>query len=82
MKSEEKEIFIEGIDYHEIVECIAGALDAKDPYTAGHSQRVSDMARTIAEMMGFKKDDIIVVCLSGRGDKDLDNIIKYQPVDV
>lgn len=58
MKSEEKEIFIEGIDYHEIVECIAGALDAKDPYTAGHSQRVSDMARTIAEMMGFKKDDI------------------------
>lgn len=56
--NEEKEIFIAGIDYHEIVECIAGALDAKDPYTAGHSQRVSDMARTIAELMGFKKDDV------------------------
>ncbi|WP_331657824.1 hypothetical protein [Lacrimispora sp.] len=33
-----------GIDYHEIIECIVSALDAKDPYTAGHSQRVSDMA--------------------------------------
>ena len=27
------------IDYHEIMECITCALDAKDPYTAGHSQR-------------------------------------------
>ena len=28
---------------HEIIECITGALDAKDTYTAGHSQRVSEM---------------------------------------
>ncbi|KAF5064938.1 hypothetical protein DSECCO2_279040 [anaerobic digester metagenome] len=27
-----------GIDYHEIIECITSALDAKDAYTAGHSQ--------------------------------------------
>lgn len=26
----------------------------------------------------YKKDDIIVICLSGRGDKDLDNIINYN----
>ena len=26
----------------------------------------------------YKKDDIIVICLSGRGDKDLDNIMNYQ----
>ncbi|MBQ2909228.1 MAG: tryptophan synthase subunit beta [Bacilli bacterium] len=26
----------------------------------------------------YKKDDIIVICLSGRGDKDLDNILNYQ----
>lgn len=25
------------IDYHEIIECITEALDAKDQYTAGHS---------------------------------------------
>ncbi|UIR55177.1 tryptophan synthase subunit beta [Sphingobacterium sp. SRCM116780] len=29
------------------------------------------------EKMQFKKDDTIVVCLSGRGDKDLDNYMKY-----
>ncbi len=47
-----------GIDYHEIIECIACALDAKDPYTAGHSQRVSDMAQTIARLMGFRDTDV------------------------
>lgn len=46
------------IDYHEIIECIACALDAKDPYTAGHSLRVSDMAKTIAQMMGFREADV------------------------
>ena len=33
--------------YHEIVECITSALDARDPYTAGHSERVSDLAQMI-----------------------------------
>lgn len=31
------------LEYHEIIECIMAALDAKIPYTAGHSKRVSDM---------------------------------------
>lgn len=44
------------IDYHEIIECITGALDAKDPYTAGHSQRVSDMALKIGRLMGLSDD--------------------------
>lgn len=46
------------IDYHEIIECITCALDAKDPYTAGHSQRVSDMALRVSTLMGFKQSDI------------------------
>jgi tryptophan synthase beta chain len=29
------------------------------------------------EKMTFKKDDDIILCLSGRGDKDLDNYMKY-----
>lgn len=29
------------------------------------------------EKMRFQKDDHIIVCLSGRGDKDLDNYMKY-----
>lgn len=28
----------------------------------------------------YKKDDILVVCLSGRGDKDIDNILNYKGV--
>jgi tryptophan synthase beta chain len=28
-------------------------------------------------MMEFKKDDVVVICLSGRGDKDLDTYMKY-----
>jgi tryptophan synthase beta chain len=29
------------------------------------------------EKMSFQKDDVVVVCLSGRGDKDLDTFMKY-----
>ena len=46
------------IDYHEIIECITCALDAKDPYTAGHSQRVSDMTLRVCQIMGFKDHDV------------------------
>ncbi|MDR2955095.1 MAG: tryptophan synthase subunit beta [Prevotella sp.] len=31
------------------------------------------------DKMNFKKDDIIVVCLSGRGDKDMETYIEYAP---
>ncbi|MDD4565106.1 MAG: HD-GYP domain-containing protein [Eubacteriales bacterium] len=44
------------IDYHEIIECITGALDAKDPYTAGHSRRVSDMALRTCFFMDLGND--------------------------
>ena len=33
------------------------AQDAKDPYTAGHSQRVSDMALKVCELIGLKEED-------------------------
>lgn len=29
--------FCKEIDFYEIIECIVSTLDAKDPYTAGHS---------------------------------------------
>jgi len=29
------------------------------------------------EKMSFQKDDVVVICLSGRGDKDLDTFMKY-----
>lgn len=45
------------IDYHEIIECIVSALDAKDTYTAGHSQRVSDMAKRIGSLMRLSYEE-------------------------
>lgn len=45
------------IDYHEIIDCITCALDARDPYTAGHSERVSDMALKVCQLIGLKKED-------------------------
>lgn len=41
------------MDYHEIVDCISGALDARDPYTGNHSQRVSDMACELCGLLGL-----------------------------
>jgi HD-GYP domain-containing protein (c-di-GMP phosphodiesterase class II) len=33
-------------------------VEARDPYTAGHQRRVSDLARTIATEMGLSRDRI------------------------
>lgn len=45
------------VDYHEIIDCITCALDARDPYTAGHSERVSDMALKVCQLIGLKEKD-------------------------
>lgn len=39
------------INYHEIIDCITCALDARDPYTGGHSQRVSDMTFEVCKLL-------------------------------
>lgn len=44
--------------YHEFVECISSALDARDPYTRDHSRRVSDTATLLAKMLGLSDDEI------------------------
>lgn len=37
--------------YVEFVQSLANALDARDPYTAGHSHRVSEMSQVVARSM-------------------------------
>lgn len=44
--------------YVEFVQSLANALDARDPYTAGHSQRVSRMSRSIAEAMSLPGETV------------------------
>ena len=40
------------------IETLANAIDAKDPYTKGHSTRVSQYSVMIAEALGWNKERI------------------------
>jgi HD-GYP domain-containing protein (c-di-GMP phosphodiesterase class II) len=44
--------------YVEFIGSLANALDARDGYTAGHSERVSHYASATAEAMGMEKDRV------------------------
>jgi HD-GYP domain-containing protein (c-di-GMP phosphodiesterase class II) len=46
-----------GDAYLQFVETMAQALDARDPYTAGHSLRVADYSRTLALALGLTEEE-------------------------
>jgi len=48
-----------------IVRALSSAIDAKDPYTRGHSDRVARVAVRIAEQMGLPADQTSTIYLSG-----------------
>jgi HD-GYP domain-containing protein (c-di-GMP phosphodiesterase class II) len=45
-------------NYWETVSALARAIEAKDPYTAGHSQRVTDYALQLGRAQGLKAEDM------------------------
>ena len=50
----------------ELLELMVKAIEARDPYTSGHSQRVSEVARTLAREMGLhlkEVDNIAIAAL-------------------
>ncbi len=49
---ENKELFMSSI------RMLAAAIDAKDPYTRGHSERVKDYGMVIAKQMGFNAAEL------------------------
>jgi putative nucleotidyltransferase with HDIG domain len=58
--------------YHEqsdffssVVRALTSAIDAKDPYTCGHSDRVARLSVAIARQLGCDKDDLNTIYLSG-----------------
>ncbi len=58
--NENEELFLQ------VVQSLAGAVDAKDTYTNGHSQRVAEYAREIASRYGYsekKQNDIYMMGL-------------------
>src|SRR5437016_11210123 len=42
--------------HFQFIETIAAVLDARDPYTAGHSERVAEYSHAIAVEMGLTMD--------------------------
>ena len=44
---------------------LVSAIETRDPYTAGHQNRVADLARTIATEMGFPQDKIEGIRMAG-----------------
>lgn len=47
-----------------IIETMARMLETRDPYTAGHQRRVSDLARTIAYSMNLSEDKVEAIRMS------------------
>lgn len=47
------------------IKTISRTIDSKDPYTAGHQQRVSDLARAIGSEMGLSQDCINGIRMAG-----------------
>lgn len=52
-------------EYHDIVDCISSALDARDPYTGNHSRRVSDMACFLCGRLGISKNETQEIHIAG-----------------
>lgn len=48
-----------------LIRALVSAIDAKDPYTFGHSERVAHVARRIAEMADFNGEEVEDIYLSG-----------------
>lgn len=40
--------------YHDSIECLVAALEARDMYTSGHSNRVADMSYDLAKSLNIK----------------------------
>ncbi len=48
-----------------IIQAMALTVESRDPYTAGHQKRVSNLARSIAQEIGMSKDQIEAVRMAG-----------------
>jgi putative nucleotidyltransferase with HDIG domain len=47
------------------IQVVNRLVEARDPYTAGHQRRVSDLARSIAREMGFSQEQIDGIRIAG-----------------
>jgi hypothetical protein len=50
----------------EFIESMAQAQDARDPYTAGHSERVSLNSTAVAQMMGLRAEEVEIIRIGAK----------------
>jgi putative nucleotidyltransferase with HDIG domain len=50
----------------EFIESMAQAQDARDPYTAGHSERVSLNSTAVAQMMGLRAEEVDIIRIGAK----------------
>ena len=47
--------------YRDTITAVANSIDARDPYTRGHTQRVTIIAEAIAREMGIAEEDLFIL---------------------
>lgn len=69
-----------------LISSLVAAIDAKDPYTAGHSQRVTKIALNIAEELNLPRDMIknlkLAAILHDIGKIGISELILTKPVEL
>jgi len=50
----------------EFIESMAQAQDARDPYTAGHSERVSLNSTAVAQVMGLRAEEVDIIRIGAK----------------
>ncbi len=48
-----------------IIRVVSATVETRDPFTAGHQKRVANLARAIAQEMGFSKDKVDALRMAG-----------------
>lgn len=51
--------------YFQTIMALAAAIDAKDPYTRGHSERVAKISREIARRIGLGEEEVTSIYMAG-----------------
>jgi len=51
--------------YHDVIKSMVAALEAKDPYTSGHSTRVADMAYNLGVVLGMTIEELKLMHIAG-----------------
>jgi len=51
--------------YFETVRAVTNSIEARDPYTRGHSNRVGKIAKSIAEELGWSKEELELIDWGG-----------------